>query len=78
MTMRSLFDGALTMILYVLAFAAGTVFVRANYDLIEAPPLLVFFVGAIFAYQLFNLIPLAVATINDHILGQPEQRHKRD
>lgn len=31
MTMRSLFDGALTMILYVLAFAAGTVFVRANY-----------------------------------------------
>jgi hypothetical protein len=54
------------------------VFVRANYDLIEAHPLLVFFVGAIFAYQLFNLIPLAVATINDHILGQPEQRHKRD
>lgn len=51
MTMRSLFDGALTMILYVLAFAAGTVFVRANYDLIEAHPLLVFFVGAIFAYQ---------------------------
>ncbi len=78
MTMRSLFDGALTMILYVLAFAAGTVFVRANYDLVEAHPLLVFFVGAICAYQLFNLIPLAVVTINDHILGQPEQRPKRD
>jgi hypothetical protein len=38
----------------------------------------VFFVGAICAYQLFNLIPLAVVTINDHILGQPEQRQKRD
>ena len=63
MTMRSLLDGALTMILYVLAFAAGTVFVRANYDLVEAHPL---------------LVPLAVVTINDHILGQPEQRQKRD
>ena len=72
MTMRSLFDGALTMILYVLAFAAGTVFVRANYDLVEAHPFLAFFVCAICAYQLFNLIPLAVATINDHILGKPE------
>lgn len=68
--MRNLFDGALTMILYVLAFAAGTMFVRVNYDLVEAHPLLAFFIGAIFAYQLFNLIPLAVVVINNHILGE--------
>ncbi|QCI95573.1 hypothetical protein [Novosphingobium sp. EMRT-2] len=73
MTMRSLFDGALTMILYVLAFAAGTVFVRANYDLIEAHPLLVFFVGAVLAHQLYNLIPPIVVTINDRLLGVPDR-----
>lgn len=72
MTMRRLFDTALTLLFYILVFGAAANFVLA-YDLHHSHPFLVFFAGSFFGYQLFSLIPLAVVVINDRLLGERDE-----